>query len=169
MQSGGGMRYLIAVLLLAACSDDAGELDVDVVTSLPPGDATGTALSGSYRMESVTTKCSGDCRAVVDGVTFSACDVGTRLDDTIAITQTEGALQIDVDGNDYVSRLAGGIHGDGSYDVGGVRTQRGGAVQITARTRGTLRSDGMTGTGRLHVGGSGVDCAIEVDVTGQRR
>jgi hypothetical protein len=163
------MKILVAVLLLAACNDDAGELDVDVVTSLPPGDASGTALSGSYRMESVTTKCSGDCRTTVDDALFSACDVGTRLDDTIAVTQTDGALQIDVDGNDYVSRLEGGIHGDGGYDVGGLRTQLGGQITITARTRGVLATSGMTGTGRLHVGGRGIDCTIEVDVTGARR
>jgi hypothetical protein len=81
----------------------------------------------------------------------------------------DGALQIDVDGNDYVSRLAGGIDGDGSYDVGGLRTQFGGQVTITARTQGTLVTAGLTGTARLRVGGLGLACTIEVDVTGQRR
>lgn len=162
------MKLLPVCLLLAACggSDD---LDPETVTNLPPGDATGTALTGSYRTESVTTDCGGTCSTTVDGAVFSACDVGTRLDDTIDVTQTDGALRIDVDGNDYVSRLAGGIDVDGTFDVGGLRTQLGGQVTITARTQGTLTSAAMTGTARLHVRGRGLDCFIATDVTGMRR
>jgi hypothetical protein len=161
------MKHL-ALALLVSCGGDASDLDADAVTNLPPGDATGTAASGSYRMESVTTACGGDCSTTVDGFLYSACDVGTRLDDTARVTQDSGALQIDVDDNDCVSRLDGGLNSDGSYDVGGLRTQLGGQITITARGQGVFAGDTMSGTARLRVTGRGLDCVIETDVDGER-
>jgi len=169
MHAAACMKALAVLVLLAACDGGATDLDADVVTNLPPGDATGSAMTGSYRMESVTTACDGDCNTSFDGAVYSACDVGTRLDDLIDIVQTDGALRIDVDGNDYVSRMEGGVNGDGAYDVGGLRTQLGGQITITARTRGTITAATMTGTARLRVTGRGIDCVIEADVDGARR
>ncbi len=163
------MNRLVLCLLLGACSSSSGDLDPDVVTSLPPGDATGSALTGSYRMESLTTGCSGQCSTRVDDVVYSACDIGTREDDTVDVTQTNGVLQIDVDSSDYVSRLAGGVDASGTFDIGGLRTQLGGQVQITARATGTFAGETMTGEVRLRVTGHGLDCLIETDLTGTRR
>jgi hypothetical protein len=163
------MRIQRALLVvLAACSGGSDDLDPDVVTNLPPGDATGSAFGGNYGMSSVTTGCSGDCRTLVDGITYSACDIGTRLDDTITVTQSDGALVIDVDGNEYVSRLEGGVFADAMFEVGGLRTQLGGSVTITARVTGTFSSK-LAGTARLRVRGQGLDCVIESDVTGEKR
>jgi hypothetical protein len=152
------MKHLSVCLLVAACSGGSSDLDADVVTSLPPGDATGTAMTGSYRMETITTDCAGTCSTSADGIIYSACDIGTRLENTVMITQTDGALRIDVDDSDYVSRLEGGLDASGAFDVGGLVTQL-----------GTLAGTTMTGVGRLRVRGRGLDCHIEVDASGTRR
>lgn len=162
-------QTILAFVLLAACSSGSDDLDADVVTNLPPGDATGSALSGSYRMEALTTKCSGKCSTTIDSFAYSACDVGTRQDDTVEITQTDGALRIDVEDSDYVSRLAGGVDTTGVFDVGGLRTQLGGDITIIARSHGTIVGTSLTGDARLHVGGRGLDCLIEIEVTGTKR
>jgi hypothetical protein len=159
-------RHLLC-LLLVAC-DGSSDLDADVVTSLPPGDATGSAFSGRYDMTSLTRRCDGDCSTLVDGVVYSACDIGTRLEDNITVAQTDGKLTIDVDHSDYVSRLEGGVFADAMFEVGGLRTQLGGSVTITARVSGTFSSK-LAGTARLRVHGQGLDCVIESDVTGEKR
>ena len=154
-------------LVGVGCGGD-GDLDPDSVTTIPPGDATGSAATGSYVLESITTSCDGDCVTEVEGFPYSACDVGTRLDAHAEVTQDEGALTIDVDDSDYVSRLEGGIDADGRFEVGGLRTQYGGEVRITARSIGTIGGGTVTSEGRLLVAGMGLDCRIGVDATGTR-
>jgi hypothetical protein len=154
--------------LVIACGGGGGDLDPDTVTNLPPGDGTGAAATGSYDLATVTTDCAGDCTTEVDGFTYSACDIGTRLDDTAEVVQADGVLTIDVPDSDYVSQLAGGIDADGSFDVGGLRTQQGGQITITARSIGAVVDGTFTGTARLHVSGMGLGCTIEADVTGTR-
>lgn len=161
------VSFLIAVAI-AGCGGGDGELDPDTVTNLPPGDGTGSAATGTYDMQSVTTDCAGDCSTEVEGITYSACDIGTRLDETADVVQADGRLTLDVEDSEYVSQLAGGIDADGSYDVGGLRTQQGGQVTITSRSVGTATSGALTGTARLRVRGMGLDCEIDVDVTGAR-
>jgi hypothetical protein len=156
------------IAAVAACGGAAGDLDPDVVTELPPGDGTGTAATGTYDMESVTTGCSGSCRIEVEGFPYSACDVGTRLEETAEVEQQDGRLTVDVADSDYVSQLAGGIDADGSYEVGGLRTQNGGEVVITARSVGTVTGGAWTGTARLLVRGMGLDCTIEAAASGVR-
>jgi hypothetical protein len=162
------MRTWPVLLVLLACGGDDDDLDPDVVTTLPPGDATGDAASGRWELVSLTTACRGTCATTVNGFSISACDVGTRIEESAQLTQQGGALVIDVPRNDYVSRLAGGIDADGSYDVGGLRTQNGGQVRITARSRGTIAGDTMTGSVRLLVVGMGLECFIDVDAEGER-
>jgi len=163
------MKHLAVYFLVAACSGGSSDLDADVVTSLPPGDATGTAMTGSYRMDTITTDCAGTCSTTVDGFIYSACDIGTRLENTVMITQTDGALRIDVDDSDYVSRLEGGLDASGVFDVGGLVTQLGGQVAITSRTQGMFVGNTITAASRLRVRGRGLDCHIEVDASGTRR
>jgi hypothetical protein len=162
------MRNAPMIWILVAACGGSDDLDPAVVTNLPAGDATGTAATGTWEMESITTACGGTCVGRIDGVTFSACDIGTRLDETAEVTQSEGALVLDIADSEYVSRLAGGIDADGGYEVGGLRTLQGGSLTITARSIGTLAGDTMTGSARLHASGSGLDCTIEVDVDGTR-
>jgi hypothetical protein len=168
MHGGRRMKIHHAIIFLVACGGDSGELDPDVVTNLPPGDATGTALGGRYSMSSLTTDCSGDCTTNIDGFVYAACDVGVRLDDTVVVTQADGALKIDVEDNDYVSRLEGGVFASSMFEVGGVRTQYGGSVTIAARVTGTITST-LSGTARLRVSGQGLDCVIESEVSGEKR
>jgi hypothetical protein len=158
---------LLAAVALAACGGADG-LDPDVVTSLPPGNATGTAATGSYSMKTITTGCDGTCATTVNGFTYSACDIGTRLDSTATVTQADGRLTIDVEDSDYVSQLAGGLDADGTYDVGGLRTQQGGQIVITARSSGTLVGNAMTGSAQLQVSGMELDCRIDASADGIR-
>jgi len=159
---------LALTLLVAACGGGGGDLDPDVVTDLPPGDGTGAAATGTYDMATVTTGCSGTCRIEVEGFPYSACDIGTRLDETAEVVQTDGVLTVDVEDSDYVSQLAGGIDADGTYEVGGLRTQNGGEVVITARSAGIVSGGAWSGTARLLVKGMGLDCTIEADASGTR-
>jgi hypothetical protein len=162
------MKHLAVCLLVAACGGSS-DLDRDAVTNIPPGDATGTAMTGAYRMETITTDCDGECSTNIGGAIYSACDVGTRLEDTVMVTQTDGALRIDVEDSDYVSRMEGGLDASGAYDVGGVKTQLGGQITITARTQGTITGPALTGIARLRVTGQGLSCRIETEVSGVRR
>src|SRR5512134_3137938 len=158
-----------ALAVAPACGGGGGgDLDPDVVTNLPPGDGTGTAATGRYSMESVTTGCDGSCAIEVDGFVYSACDIGARQDEDAEVTQTDGALAIDVEDSDYVSQLDGGIDADGSFEVGGLVTQQGGEITITARSIGVLTGNTMIGTARLWIKGMGLDCDVDVDVEGTR-
>jgi len=160
---------LAAVLVIPACGGGGGgNLDPDTVTNLPPGDATGTAATGVYALDSITTACTGACTTTVDGFEYDACDIGTHQESTADLTQVDGVLTIDVPDSDYVSQLAGGIDADGSYDVGGLRTQQGGQITITARSTGTLVGGHMMGSAQLLVEGMGLSCRIGIDVDGQR-
>jgi hypothetical protein len=163
------MRHLVWLLFLAACGASDDYLAGSVVTSLPAGDATGSAVSGTYELESLTTDCAGSCSTTISGFRFSACDVGTRLRETAIVTQSDGTLTIDVEDSQYVSRLGGGLFADATFDVGGVRTQLGGAITIRARSEGSVTQDGsLTGVTRLHAGGEGLDCDITAEIAATR-
>ena len=159
---------LVALPALAACESGDGDLDPDAVTTIPPGDATGSGATGTYLLETITTSCEGDCTTSLGEIVYSACDIGTRLDSDAEVTQDGGALVIDVDDSDYVSRLEGGLDADGAFEVGGLRTQQGGEVTITARSTGTIAGTTLTGGARLLVTGMGLSCRIGVDVTGAK-
>lgn len=165
------LKTLLALSLVAsaaACGGSGDDLDPDTVTNLPPGDATGSAATGTYVLDTLTTACGGTCAVEVDGFNYSACDVGTRQTATTEIAQDGGALVFDVEDSDYASHLEGGIDVDGSFDVGGLVTQQGGQITITSRSTGTLIDGAMTATGRLRIDGMGLGCTVEIDVTGER-
>jgi hypothetical protein len=169
------LRFTLLASLFAlvpACGGGGGDgdLDPEVVTNLPPGDGTGGGATGVFAMESITTSCDGECTIGGGGGDpgFSVCDVGTRLDETADVTQTDGELVIDIPDSQYVSRLEGGIFADNTFEVGGYVTQQGGEVEITSRVTGTVSGANMTGTGRLRVSGLGASCTIGVDVDGTR-
>jgi hypothetical protein len=155
------------------CGGGHSGLDRSVVTSLPDGDATGSAASGNFNLDLYTRSCSGDCTYSVGGATtISVCDVGQRMSATVILTQTDGHLQVDGDSSLIVDRLVGGIYKDGRFSVGGYATQLGGAVQVTARVDGTLAGDSLTATAQAlgvgSVSGDSIDCLAGFDVTGHR-
>jgi hypothetical protein len=166
----------LVVMITAACGGGGGgsfeaDLDPEVVTNLPAGDGTGTAATGDYDLVSVTTGCAGDCLLGGSDMDpgFPVCDVGTELTQTAHVEQDGGLLDIDVDGSDYVSQLAGGINADGSFEVGGYVTQNAGEVELTSREVGTFGGASLSGTGRLQIIGGDLDCLIEVDLEGTRQ
>jgi hypothetical protein len=132
---------LLAALLLTttlACGDEP--LSEEAVTSIPPGDAVGTALTGDVGIEWTTVACEGICaRVKVSAVeSLSVCDVGFRQSTTGRLTQTDGRLQLDVDRSLFASRLVGGVNRDGSFDIGGLKTELGQELRLRTRVTGNL-------------------------------
>jgi len=163
------------LLSLAGCDDDDGpDLDRDVVTELPEGNASGNDTSGFYSLELYTSDCSGSCGPVgYFPFSFSLCDVGDEDRTTVRIKQIDGYLEIkDLQGY-IVTRLYGGINGDGSFDVGGYGTEHGGEVESTARATGRITGRGeITGDAHSHTEGSydddHVDCKATYRITGNK-
>ena len=160
------MRALACILLLSACGGDS--LSPDVVTHLPSGDGTGTAMSGTYLVELYTSGCAGQCSVS----STSLCDIGQRRDGTLVVTQDGGHLRVEPQETDLVlARLDGGIWKDGHFDVGGLATQLGGAVVITARATGTIDgSRHLTGQAHAQAKGSAdsenIDCTATFELSG---
>jgi hypothetical protein len=146
-----------------------GGLDPQSVTSIPDGNATGTAMSGDYRVEVYTSTCAGQCGPVQSGLfTVSLCDVGDTDNERLEVTETDGHLQVEMTGP--VSRHIGGVNADGTFDIGGYATQQGGSLTIVVRTTGTIdrATKKVTAEARHRsfgtINGQAVDCYGEHDV-----
>jgi len=165
-------RTIILGALFAAACGSSGDLSRDDVQNIPDGDATGSALSGTYDIEVRVTDCSGSCGPFSVGIfSSSVCDVGDTDSQRVEVSQTDGRLSIDTD--DLPSRFEGGAFADGSFDVGGYATQFGGELEITARTLGQIHDDGtLSATIRSRtwgeVEGQSADCVGVREVTGVR-
>jgi len=171
------IRSLMAMLVvgIAACGG-SGELSREEVTSIPPGDATGTALSGSYRLTIVTTHCDGSCPSfqVIGSIYYSICKPNATDHETVTVTQKEGVLEVTGDSSLWVQNMSGGVLSDGQFDVGGYETEADGNVQITARVKGTIDDTGsILATARVRGVGSAegqtINCTGTYDVTGARQ
>jgi hypothetical protein len=166
------IRVLTSSLLVwaTACSGGAALTPADVV-DLPPGTATGTAASGTYDLELYTVACRGQCMVRNGNLTGSACDVGEVDTAILAVTQRDGALDMDADGLIF-ERLEGGLDADGRFTVGGYATAQAGAVIAMVLADGALTAEGFTGTAtqRAHGSASGLDfdCTAELELTGRR-
>jgi hypothetical protein len=162
---------LVSLALLSGCgSSKLGEGDV---TNLPPGDATGAALSGIYQIEIYTSACSGNCPLIDLGwATLSTCDVGDRDSQTVSVLQQDGRLTIDGAGL-LVPRLQGGVDQDGSFRAGGMATQQSGAIRLYSLAEGQVSPQGaLSSTTRTRavgtVSGTSLDCTGTYDVSGAR-
>ncbi|MBN2498429.1 MAG: hypothetical protein JXR96_27815 [Deltaproteobacteria bacterium] len=167
------LSVLVCALLLGGCGSGDGDLDKDVVTHLPDGNASGSAASGVYDMEIYTSACEGMCPEIDYGIfVYHLCDVGDRDSTQVLVDQADGHLQVDLDSDQYVTRLAGGIDSDGSFDIGGYGTQNSGSVQITARFQGVISGDEFDGQGRMLGKGTvdqqRIDCTASYEITGTR-
>ena len=167
------LRYslLSAVALTLVACGSSGDLSPDAVQGIPAGDALGSAHSGEYSLDLRITECSGACGPFrVSGFLVTLCDVGDTDFMYVDVTQSDGALSIDTD--DLPSRFEGGVDADGRFDVGGYATQFGGALQITARSQGSIEGDTLEATLRSRTVGSfegqSADCIGVREVTGTR-
>jgi len=165
---------LALTLHLPACGGD-DELDRDVVTSIPPGNAAGSAASGTYSLQIRTVSCTGACPTYkVLGFTVSLCSVGDSDSETVKVTQTDGVLDVSEIGSSlYVEQLRGGINQDGTFDVGGYQIQSGTSVAVTARAQGTINPGGtLVGSARAKGTGSydgqNIACTGSFEISGQR-
>lgn len=162
----------LSLVLLAACGDDT--LSRDVVTNLPPGDATGSAATGTYHLQVRTRSCSGSCSVTVIGISWRLCEVGDSASETVTVTQTNGTLDIrDIGSSMYVNQLHGGIDGDGSFDVGGYQIQEGTSVGVAMRVQGTIAASGAivadaAAKGNGSYDGQTISCSATYEVTGER-
>ncbi|WAS97136.1 hypothetical protein [Nannocystis punicea] len=139
-------------VILSGCDEQLSEKDV---TDLPAGDALGDAFAGDYTMELTTLSCEGVCAPVKisELMVLHVCDVGARQSGTARVSQTDGRLQLDIDGALQASRLIGGVDKDGSFDVGGVATAASQARTFRSRVAGSLDATG--GTGVMHTSSLG--------------
>lgn len=171
-----GVALVWALAALVGCGGDSG-LSRDVVTSLPDGNATGTALSGQYRVTITTTSCAGACPSfqVLGVFTYSICKVGdVDSNETITTTQTDGHLEVVGDSSLFVQRLVGGVDADGAFDIGGYEAQGEGQVDVTARARGSISQSGLLqataqarGVGSAE--GKSINCVGSYTLSGQRQ
>ncbi len=159
-------------LALAGCGD--GDLSVAAVTSIPAGNASGSAASGSYSLKSVTRDCSGSCPTFTYLIfTVKICEVGDSDSASATVVQENGRLTVTSTGL-LVKSLSGGIQSDGAFEVGGVDSQASGAVEVTLRASGRIDAAGVfTGTARArgvgNVDGTSLNCVGDYEITGTRR
>ena len=141
------------------------------------GNAQGSAASGEYDIETLTTACAGTCGLTYEGgFVVSVCDVGARNRASATIVQTDGHLQVDSEDSDYISRAEGSLDANGAFNVSGTRTMDGGGFIINIHAVGNiLDSDAdatLAGTVDGRVTGSrdgrSLDCHMTAEVTGER-
>ncbi len=164
---------LAAVLTLAlgACGDSG--LSAEEVSSIPPGDAVGKALTGLYTVEVTTTACSGTCPTFGSGLLeIALCKVGYHFSQTLTVTQDNGSLSVKLPLGFYVTELKGGVSATGAFDVGGVVTQYS-TVQVIGRASGTFNGNGVTGEDRTrgtgNYEGTQINCTGTYSFTGSRK
>ncbi len=169
------MRWCVGTMLLAAAAcgggDGLGESDV---RELPPGNANGNAYSGEYELEAITVACAGSCAPVsAYGLIISPCDVGARNEEVGVVTQTDGELRVDLEDVLWASRLEGGVWSDGSFEIGGVKTELGGQVRFISKATGLFGDGTWTSDLELRsvgtIDGQSRDCTATVEITGTRR
>jgi hypothetical protein len=162
------MKSLLVLALVLGCGG-TDDLAPNVVTRLPDGDGAGSAASGAYSIDLYTSVCQGKCSY---GNAQSVCDIGQRTSGTLVMTQSGGHLRAEPQGSALVlTRLDGGIWKDGRFDVGGLATQLGGAVTITARAEGTVDGErNLAGQARARAQGSvegeSLDCTATFELSG---
>lgn len=154
----------------------SSQLSKEEVTSIPPGNATGSSRSGAYSIEVKTRSCSGQCPSFkVLGFTVRICSEGSTNSELITVTQTDGVLEVSgLSSSMYVQQLKGGIDADGSFDVGGYQIQENADVGVAARVKGTIDDQGRivaraSAYGNGTVDGKTVSCTGEFELTGERR
>src|SRR5262245_19338091 len=169
----GAMKAWAMILLLCGCGGGGtGDLSPDEVTHLPDGNGKGSAANGTYAVEIYVSECQGTCSYRYAGNLQSVCDIGQRQTATLQVSQQDGHLRVEPEGSELVlTRLDGGIWSDGHFDIGGLATQLGGAVVITARATGTIDgSQKISGQARARavgkVSGSDLDCTAAFDLSG---
>jgi hypothetical protein len=126
--------------VLAAC--EADDLSEQNVTSISAGDGTERVMHSSDA-ELLTLSCEGYCGLIElsEDEVISTCDQGARQNVDLELRFDGGAATLDVRSSAYVSRLEGAAFLDGSFDVGGIRSVRGGLSSFS-RFRGRVSGKG---------------------------
>ncbi len=162
-----------SALIIGACDGGlggGGGIEPDEVSALPNGDAVGTAASGNYELELYTTTCRGACPVLRSGIgVISLCDIGEVDYPELDATQLDGHLTMKTYGLSP-DRLAGGLHADGQFVVGGWGTRYGATVVV--RADGALAGETITGVAEVRqygeYDGTSFDCTSMHEITGAR-
>jgi hypothetical protein len=131
--------FLLVSSSLPACNAD--DLSEQSVTSISAGDGT-ESLVQSFDAELLTLGCEGYCGQIEisEDEVISTCDQGARHNVEIELTFNAGAAVLDIRNSVYLSRLEGAAFLDGRFDVGGVRSVRGGLTPFS-RFRGRVSGE----------------------------
>jgi hypothetical protein len=149
----------LILLMFASCTLDRAEDATDISS----GSGMGTAASGDYFAEIRTTSCAGTCPA-------GSCREGNVANGMIELVQRDGYLSMTAVG----ALLEGGIERDGSFDVGGLTTLDGGALEQTFRSDGVHTGNAFNGSISARrrgttSNGQTIDCTETGIIDGTRR
>lgn len=165
------VRASALLCILSACGGGGfSDLTRESVTSIASGTASGSSLTGAYRVTRRTTACAGTCAITVSGFAASLCDVGDSETDNAEVAQAGGTMTLEV--SDTPSLYRGGVNANGSFEVGAYATQNGNTLEIIVRAEGTITAQQISGTARSRsvgqVDGANVDCYGEYTLSGPR-
>jgi len=167
----------LVTLLATSCGNDAvpGDLlDPESVTSIPPGDAVGTAHAGTYETQLDVKACSGVCPDLVIGAeTYSICAEGQQYLELLNVSQEDGYLEVHLDLGFIETNMSGGVYRNRNFEVGGFTASSYGDVDVTAFTKGVfLPGERLNGQVKVlgigEFGGAEIDCKILLDLSGDR-
>jgi hypothetical protein len=167
----------LVALVYTSCGGEAvpgDDLDRETVSSIPPGDALGTAATGDYDTELRVKTCSGLCPDLVIGAeSYPICAEGQQYAEILEVSQEDGYLEVYLDLGFIETVMAGGIYRNRNFEVGGFTASSYGDVDVSALTKGVFlpedRINGQVkvlGTGEF--GGALIDCKMLLDLSGTR-
>lgn len=167
----------LVALLATSCGGEAVQgdlLDRESVTSIPPGDAVGTAYTGTYETQLDVKACSGVCPDINIGAeSYSICAEGQQYAEILDVSQEDGYLEVYLDLGFIETSMSGGIYRNRNFEVGGFTASSYGEVDLTTLTKGVfLPGERLNGQVRVlgigEFGGVFIDCKMLMDLSGTK-
>jgi hypothetical protein len=151
------MRAWLVVLVVASTGCDGSDprrLTKDDVTGIPPGDATGTGLSGYYGTTEARLE---GCRCRVGSCSSLVVTPG----DLAHAVQTDGVLEMIAEPSGAVAK--GGVNADGTFRMGYVREDVGN-VQYALMNGRFMVSNGTPVSLQMVQEATGVNGGFDCDI-----
>lgn len=173
MRTVAGCVALALLVSLASCggadltprgaSDCLTDADV---SNLPAGDATGTAISGTYVSTAGISQLCRECNQNQVSDVCSSLDPKVEAGQEILVTQTDGVLTIAGSEATYT----GGVNADGTFVVGGSRPavdDQGKTVgTVLARYEGSISGDTITIASKVRLTATVAGVVVDTEFSG---